>query len=116
MNVCSCAIINKNRIKINVDGTSYVYSSSNNSLPFKNEILPVVIAYGSRQNISGNYEERYYSFIDVKGNVSSYDRELKDFIDISGTVPVEIPYFSTEALIIPSEVDVLTPIVKEVLA
>ena len=116
MNVCSCAIINKNRIKINVDGTSYVYSSSNNSLPFKNEILPVVIAYGSRQNISGNYEERYYSFIDVKGNVSSYDRELKDFIDISGTVPVEIPYFSTEALIIPSEVNILTPIVKEVLA
>ena len=116
MNVCSCAIINKNRIKINVDGTSYVYSSSNNSLPFKNEILPIVIAYGSRQNISGNYEERYYSFIDVRGNVSSYDRELKDFIDISGSVPVEIPYFSTEALVIPSEVDILTPIVKEVLA
>lgn len=116
MNVCSCAIINKNRIKINVDGISYVYSSSNNSLPFNNNILPVVIAYGSRQNSNGDYEERYYSFIDVKGNVSSYDRELKDFIDISGTVPVEIPYFSTEALIIPSEVDVLTPIVKEVLA
>ncbi len=116
MNVCSCAIINKNRIKINVDGTSYVYSSSNNSLPFNNDILPVVIAYGSRQNSNGDYEERYYSFIDVKGNVSSYDRELKDFIDISGTVPVEIPYFSTEALIIPSEVDVLDPIVKEVLA
>ena len=88
---------------INVDGEIYTYLRANNEIHFYNQILPIVIVYGERENSSGNAEARYLSFVDMKGNLVTYDKELKSFIDISGYVDVEIPFFSTEAMIYPSK-------------
>lgn len=99
----SAVIINNSIIKINVDGEIYTYLRANNEIPLYNQILPIVIIYGERENSNGNTEARYLSFVDMKGNLVTYDKELKSFIDISGYVDVEIPFFSTEAIIYPSK-------------
>lgn len=97
------AIANNKWIKIKVDNIVYTYSISGNEVPLYNEILPIIIAYGDRINSDGNTERRYLSFIDIKGNVITYDKELKTFVDISGYVDIDVPYFSTEAIIYPSK-------------
>ena len=104
----SVAIINNNIIKINVDGEVYTYLRADNEIPLDNMILPLIIVYGERKNDNGNLEARYLSFVDVKGNLVTYDKELKTFIDISGYVDIEIPFFSTEAMIYPSKSNLMT--------
>lgn len=99
----SAVIANNRWIKIKVDDVVYTYSISGNEVPLYNEILPIIIAYGDRTNSDGNTERRYLSFVDIKGNVITYDKELKTFIDISGYVDIDVPYFSTEAMIYPSK-------------
>ena len=81
---------------------------ADNEIPLYNQILPIIIVYGERENDSGNTEPRYLSFVDIKGNLVTYDKEIKSFIDISGYVDVEIPFFSTEAMIYPSKSNLLT--------
>lgn len=110
------AILNDKFIKIKVDSDIYTYTSANNEIPLSNEILPLVVAYGDRTNSDGNTERRYLSLVDIKGNVVTYDRELKTFVDASGYVDVDVPYFSTEAVIFPSKVNNTTTIEEEVTA
>ena len=104
----SVVVINNNIIKINIDGEIYTYLRADNEIPLYNQILPIIIVYGERENDSGNTEPRYLSFVDIKGNLVTYDKEIKSFIDISGYVDVEIPFFSTEAMIYPSKSNLLT--------
>lgn len=102
-NTYGVAIINDGIVKIVVDGETYTYSYDDNSLPFVNkELVPFIGVYGERTNPNGEIEPRYYVFFDINGNVASYDKELKAFVDISGYVNVNIPYFSTQAHIFPS--------------
>jgi hypothetical protein len=98
------SIINDKIIRINVDGVIHSYSISEGTLPFNNKILPLVMAYGNRKNKFGIDDTRYYSFVDVVGNVSTYDKELETFIDIDGNVDVSVPFFSTEVKILSSKV------------
>jgi len=95
----SVAIIRDSIIKINIDNEVYTYSKAYDEIPLYNKILPIVICYGTREN----GDTRYLSFADEKGNVITYDKELKTFIDISGYVDVDVPHFSTEAMIYPSK-------------
>lgn len=104
----SVVVVNNNIIKINIDGEIYTYSRADNEIPLYNQILPIIIVYGERENDSGNTEPRYLSFVDIKGNLVTYDKEIKSFIDISGYVDVEIPFFSTEAMIYPSKSNLFT--------
>lgn len=97
------AIIRDSIIKINVDNEVYTYSKAFDEIPLYNKILPIVICYGTREN----GDTRYLSFADEKGNVITYDKELKTFIDISGYVDVDVPHFSTEAMIYPSKTKAL---------
>ena len=99
----SVAIIRDSIIKINVDNEVYTYSKAFDEIPLYNKILPIVICYGTREN----GDTRYLSFADEKGNVITYDKELKTFIDISGYVDVDVPHFSTEAMIYPSKTKAL---------
>ena len=62
------------------------------------------MTYGTRKDKNGRDDNRYYAFVDVAGNVSTYDKELKTFIDIDGNVDVDVPFFSTEAKILSSKV------------
>ena len=62
------------------------------------------MTYGNRKNKFGIDDTRYYSFVDVVGNVSTYDKELETFIDIDGNVDVSVPFFSTEVKILSSKV------------
>lgn len=101
------AIINNKTIKIKINDQTFTYNSVDNEIPLSNEILPIVITYGEFTNSSNNIEERYYSFIDIKGNIITYDKELETFIDVSGSVDVEIPYYSTEAFIYQSKTNLL---------
>lgn len=98
------AIINSRFINIKSDGVLYSFSYSDNTLPFntKEDILPVVIVYGERTDISGNSEPRYYTFVNAKGDAATFDKETKSFVDISGYVNVNIPYFSTQAYVFQS--------------
>ena len=98
------SIINDKIIRINVDGVIHSYSISEGTLPFNNKILPLVMTYGNRKNKFGIDDTRYYSFVDVVGNVSTYDKELETFIDIDGNVDVSVPFFSTEVKILSSKV------------
>ena len=104
----SVVVVNNSIIKINVDGEIYTYLRADNEIPLYNIILPLVIVYGERENKQGNLEARYLSFVDIKGNLITYDKELKSFIDISGYVDIEIPFFSTEAMIYPSKSNLMT--------
>ena len=96
------SIINNSTIKIKVDGEWNIYSRSDNSIPLTGNILPIVMAYGSRIDNNGLSDSKYYAFIDNTGNVSTYDKELKSFVDIAGNVAVKIPFFSSQAMILPS--------------
>lgn len=102
------AIIDNKIVKINVDDTIYTYLKADNEIPLPSEILPLVITYDEREGADGNVEARYLSFVDVDGNLVTYDKELKTFIDISGFVDVEIPFFSTEAMVYPSKSNLMT--------
>ena len=102
------AIINDSILKINVDGEIYTYHRSNNEIPLSNNILPIVIAYDERINSDNVTECRYLSFVDKEGNLITYDKELKSFIDVSGYVDIDVPHFSTEAIIYPSKSNLLT--------
>jgi hypothetical protein len=102
------AIINDSVLKINVDGEIYTYHRSNNEIPLSNNILPIVIAYDERINSDNVTECRYLSFVDKEGNLITYDKELKSFIDVSGYVDIDVPHFSTEAIIYPSKSNLLT--------
>ena len=79
-----------------------MYSKSDNSVPLTGTILPIVMAYGSRQDNNGLNDYKYYAFIDNMGNVSTYDKELRSFVDIDGNVSVSVPFFSTQAMILPN--------------
>ena len=96
------SIINNTTVKIEVDGVWYNFSSLDDTLPFKSKILPIVMAYGTRKSKTGSSEYRYYSFIDSAGNVSTFDKELKTFVDVDGNVSVKVPFFSSTAMILPS--------------
>lgn len=101
----SVAIIRNSIIKINVDNEIYTYYRANDEIPLSNEILPIVINYGVRNVDNENTTDtRYLSFVDIKGNIVTYDKELKTFIDISGYVDIDVPHFSTEAMIYPSKI------------
>lgn len=102
------AIINSAIIKIKVDNEIYTYYRTDNEIPLANDIVPIIIVYDERTNSNNEAECRYLSFVDVKGNLVTYDKELKTFIDVSGYVDVDIPYFSTEAIIFPSKSNLLS--------
>jgi len=92
-------------ISIRVDGNVYKYSLDDTSIafPFASAILPIVGAFGSRTNSVGETEARYYVFVDVNGNVSTFDRDTRAFVNVDGTVEVDIPYMSAELMIFPSK-------------
>lgn len=96
------SIINNSTIKIKVDGVWNIYSRADNSIPLTGTILPIVMAYGTRTDNTGLSDSKYYAFIDNTGNVSTYDKELKSFVDIAGNVTVKVPFFSSQAMILPS--------------
>ena len=96
------SIINSTTVKIEVDDVWYNFSSLDDTLPFKSNILPIVMAYGTRKASDGTDEYRYYSFMDAAGNVSTFDKELKTFVDVDGNVSVKVPFFSSSAMILPS--------------
>ena len=60
------------------------------------------MAYGTRIDNTGLSDSKYYAFIDNTGNVSTYDKELKSFVDIAGNVNVKVPFFSSQVMILPS--------------
>ncbi len=98
------SIINDSVIKIKVDDKWYMFDKSDNTIPLSGKILPLVMTYGSRIGLNGLSEPKYYTFVDNAGNVSTFDKEQKMFIDISGNIDINIPFFSTQVMIYPSKV------------
>lgn len=96
------SIINSKTVNILVDNSWYSFSSLDDTLPFDSDILPIVMAYGTRTASDGSVESRYYSFVNKSGNVSTFDKELKTFVDVDGNVSVKVPFFSSNAFILPS--------------
>ena len=97
------AIINNTTIKIkDTDGVAIMsYSIGDTNSPFVYDILPVVFSYKSGNTYDG---DRFLVFTDIKGNVSTFDRNLKVFVDVNGNIDVSVPYFSTECSILPAKV------------
>lgn len=81
------------------DGSYATFDSS--EYPFNNEVIYNISGYGK---VDGTDDLRFIVFVDVKGNVSTYDRQLSLFVDVNGEIDATIPYFSTEAKILPSKV------------
>jgi hypothetical protein len=71
------------------------------AFPFKHNLLPIVLSYGE---LEGQFGYRYYLFIDIEGNVVTFDKRTKNFITIDGLEDVHVPYFSGELILFPSKV------------
>jgi hypothetical protein len=74
----------------------------NPAFPLKENLLPIVLTYGELENVLTRY--RYYLFIDIMGNIVTFDVKTKEFISIEGLEDVNIPYLSGELIILPSKV------------
>lgn len=83
----------------NVDGTVSDIDKNSSDYPFGSTNVPLkqVFVYGEN--------DRSVTFIDTTGNVYTYDRVLKKFMDVNGEIGVDIPYFSSEIKILPCKID-----------
>lgn len=83
----------------NVDGTVSDIDKDSSDYPFGSGdvLLKQVFVYGEN--------DRSVTFIDTTGNVYTYDRVLKKFMDVNGEIGVDIPYFSSEIKILPCKID-----------
>lgn len=98
----SCEVVlGEKYIDIRLDEERFIYSEDTNNYPFDNDILPAVMIYSDKNNLINN---RYILFTDVKGNVSTFDKIGKKFIDIGGEIDVSVPFFSSELFIYPSKI------------
>jgi hypothetical protein len=77
-------------------------SGDDPDFPFKFDMIPVLLTYGeNEQDALLGY--RYCVFVDVKGNVATFDRDTNTFVHPSGSEDVDVPYFSGELTIFPSK-------------
>lgn len=95
---------------INIDGTTSVYSGID--YPFNENLLNSVSTYTKE----GYEPNRFIVFTDKKGNVSTYDRDLKVFVDVNGEISVDVPFFSSEIKIYPTKVKIEGQVAKRVWA
>ena len=72
-----------------------ISSFTDTSYPFNEELITTVSSYN---------DDRFIIFTDIYGNISTYDRNLKKFVDVNGEISVDVPYFSTEIKIYPSKI------------
>jgi hypothetical protein len=84
-----------------IDNPIFTIYGDDPAFPFKHNLLPLVLTYGELANQLGY---RYYLFVDIEGNVVTFDRQTKNFITIDGLEDVHVPYFSGELIIFPSKV------------
>jgi hypothetical protein len=80
----------------------YSIKGDNDRFPFENDIVPLVLTYGEMPNDEIGY--RYLIFMDIEGNVVTFDKHTKDFISVDGYEEVKIPYLSGELTIFPSKI------------
>jgi hypothetical protein len=78
----------------------YNIRGDNEKFPFNNNLIPTVLAYGEMKEKLNEY--RYLLFIDVKGNVVTFDRSSESFVSVEGYENIEVPYLSGELIIYPS--------------
>jgi hypothetical protein len=69
--------------------------------PFTVDMVPVLLTYGEAEDDVFSY--RYLVFIDVEGNVATFDRRSNTFIYSNGSENAKVPYFSGELLIFPAK-------------
>jgi hypothetical protein len=79
----------------------YAIRGDNEKFPFKKDLLPIVLGYGEYEEDLLNY--RYYIFIDIDGNIATFDKKSREFITVEGYDDIKVPYLSGEVTIFPSK-------------
>jgi hypothetical protein len=90
----------------------YSITGNNEKFPFNKDMLPIVFGYGDYEDTILGY--RYYLFIDIDGNVVTFDKKSKDFITVTGYDDIKVPYLSGELTIFPSKTTLQGSIGKRV--
>jgi hypothetical protein len=96
--------------RFNREGNIFEINGNDVDFPFTNDIVPVLLTYGELE-LTGY---RYCVFIDVKGNVATFDRKSCSFVHADGLEDVTVPYFSGELIVFPSKTTLQGSIGKRV--
>jgi hypothetical protein len=101
-NRCIKIILNREFIDGVPSEDTFIVKGDDPSFPFTHDLLPVVLTFGVLEGSITEY--RYYLFMDIQGNIVTFDRKAKNFISIEGLEDVNVPYLSGELIILPSKV------------
>jgi hypothetical protein len=90
-------------IVLSRNGTISIYGITGDSelFPFKKDLLPIVLGYGEYEEDLLSY--RYYLFVDIDGNIATFDKKSREFITVEGYDNIKVPYLSGEVTIFPSK-------------